>query len=310
MQTTTQPLSFSWRDLTLVGTLHLPEGSGPHPAIVMLQGSGESDRDSFGYFPPIRDVLLQRGVAVYSYDKPGIGESNGDWRNYALYDRADQGMAAIEAVRSADGIDPERVGVWGHSQGGWIVQILAADHPELPFVVASAGPAIDVTAQDLYGCEQMLRKAGLPEAEIERSLAAFGAVHDAALRGDDFASVQQIFEGARNEQWAQYLPIESEALWRMMCAFTQEAYDPPSTLARIRCPFLAVFGSLDLLVPARESARICSEALDEAGNTNSAVAVFSGANHRLLIDDTGEFVDGYLDMLAAWVARFAGVAVS
>lgn len=310
MQTTTEPLSFSWRDLSLVGTLHLPEGSGPHPAIVMLQGSGESDRDSYGYFPPIRDALLQHGIAVYSFDKPGIGESNGDWRGYALYDRADQGMAAIDAVRGVDEIDPQRVGVWGHSQGGWIVQILAADHPELPFAVASAGPGIDVTAQDLYGCEQMLRKAGLSDAEIERSLARFESVHDAAMRGDDFATIQRMLQGAKDEQWYQYLPIEDAGSWQMMVAFTQEAYDPPATLARIRCPFLAVFGSLDPLLPARESAQICSEALDEAGNTSSAVAVFSGANHRLLIDDTGEFVDGYLDMLGAWVARFAGVAAS
>ena len=310
MQTTTQPLAFSWRELTLVGTLHLPVGQGPHPAIVMLQGSDESDRDSYGYFPPIRDALLRRGVAVYSFDKPGIGESDGDWRGYALHDRADQGMAAIEAVRDVDEIDPQRVGVWGHSQGGWIVQILAADHPELPFAVASAGPGIDVTAQDLYGCEQMLRKVGLPEDEIQRSLAAFESVHDAAMRGDDFTDVQQMLQEARDEQWYQYLPIDDAQSWQMMVAFTQEAYDPPTTLARIRCPFLAVFGSLDPLLPARESARICSESLDVAGNTNGTVAVFSGANHRLLIDDTGAFVDGYLDLLGAWVARFAGVAAS
>ncbi|MCO5176204.1 MAG: alpha/beta hydrolase [Thermomicrobiales bacterium] len=310
MQTTTQSLSFSWRDLSLVGTLHLPEGDEPHPAIVMLQGSGESDRDSYGYFPPIRDALLRRGIAVYSFDKPGIGESNGDWRGYALYDRADQGMAAIEAVRGADGIDSQCVGVWGHSQGGWIVQILAADHPELPFAVASAGPGIDVTAQDLYGCEQLLRKAGLSDDEIQRSLAEFEAVHHAAMRGDDFTTVQQMLQGAKDELWYQYLPIEDAEFWQMMVAFTQEAYDPPATLARIQGPFLAVFGSLDPLLPARESARICSEALDAAGNANGTVALFSGANHRLLIEETGEFAGGYLDLLGAWVARFAGVADS
>jgi hypothetical protein len=77
----------------------------------MLQRSGAADRDCGGYFPPIRDAFLRRGIAVYSLDKPGIGGSSGDWRRFALFDRTDQALAAIDALKEHVAIDPRRVGV-------------------------------------------------------------------------------------------------------------------------------------------------------------------------------------------------------
>jgi fermentation-respiration switch protein FrsA (DUF1100 family) len=71
-------LSFSWGGLHLAGTLHLPGSTGPHPTVLMMQGSGPSDRDNDGYFVPLRKAFLDAGIAVYSFDKPGIGASTGD----------------------------------------------------------------------------------------------------------------------------------------------------------------------------------------------------------------------------------------
>src|SRR5262249_6629485 len=85
-----EELSFLWRDITVTGTLPLPPSPPPHPAVLMLQGAGPAGRDSGGYFPPIRDAFLSRGIAAFSFDKPGIGGSSGNWRQYALMDRADQ----------------------------------------------------------------------------------------------------------------------------------------------------------------------------------------------------------------------------
>lgn len=308
MSNLARDLSFDWRDLTLAGTLHLPPADAPHPAVVMLQGSGPADRDSEGYFPRIRDVLLDRGLAVFSFDKPGIGGSSGSWRDYALYDRADQAVAALAFLATQPDIDAGRVGVWGHSQGGWIVQIVAASRPDLPFAIISAGPGIDVRAQDIYGCEQMLRSTDTPEPEIDRALAAFEAVHDAALRGDDWEVVErEQVAAARDEGWYQYLPLDDASMWGLMCRFIQEAYDPPPTLARITCPLLAVFGSLDPFLPALRSAEIYSRALVEAGNRDATIAIFPDANHRLLVEETGEFTGGYLDLLGDWVARRVAV---
>ncbi|HET9017688.1 MAG TPA: alpha/beta fold hydrolase [Thermomicrobiaceae bacterium] len=307
--TARQDLSFDWRDIRLAGTLHLPASPPPHPGVLMLQGSGPADRESGGYFPPIRDAFLDRGIAAFSFDKPGIGGSSGDWRDYDLADRTDQAVAAIALLRRHPDVDAERVGVWGQSQGGWLVQMLAAHVPDLAFAIANSGAAIGVEAQDLANCEHSMRAARSSEDDIESALAFIRAVHSAARRGDAFDVVElQVLRPMRSRPWhglglVPYEDLVDTADWSLACRFVREQYDPAETLELVRCPFLAIFGALDTLVPAWESAMIYDRALRTAGNRDATIVVFPLGNHRILMEGTGEFAGGYLDLLADWAAR-------
>jgi pimeloyl-ACP methyl ester carboxylesterase len=297
-------VDFPWGDNRLAGTLYLPASPPPHPAVLMLQGSGPADRDSGGYFPPIRETFLSRGIATYSFDKPGIGGSSGDWRRYALAGRTDQALAAIALLRAHEAIDPQRIGVWGQSQGGWLVQMLAARLPDLAFAIANSGATIGVEEQDLYGCEHTMRAEGKSEEQIERALAFINAVHAAALRGDNYASVErQLLAPARGEPWYGYLSVDDEEDWGGISRFVTERYEPTEALARVHCPFLALFGALDVLVPAWKCAAIYSQSLRAAGNQDATIVVFPHGNHRILLAEAGEFVPGYLDLLGDWAAR-------
>src|SRR5712691_11776168 len=270
----------------------------------MLQGSGAADRDAGGYFPPIREAFLDRGIAVYSFDKPGIGESSGDWRHFALFDRADQAQAAIAALQEHAAIDPRRVGVWGHSQGGWIVQILASRRSDLAFAIANSGPAVSPRDQDIYGVEHTMRADGKPAEHVERGVAFVRALHEATLRGDDYATVSNaLLQPALNQPWSGYHKLDDAEDWGMMCRFTVERYEPAEALAQIRCPFLAIYGELDPLLPAHKSAVICGQALRNAGNLDATIVIFPHGNHRILLAKSGEFVPGYLDLLAYWASR-------
>ncbi len=301
-----EEIAFAWRDLTLAGTLHFPDAPPPYPVVLMLQGSGAADRDADGYFPPIRDAFLSRGIAAFSFDKPGIGGSSGDWRHYALAGRTDQALAALALLRAHAAIDPARVGIWGQSQGGWLVQILAARLPDLAFAIANSGAAIDVEAQNRAGCEHTMRAEGKSEEEIARALAFIDAVHAAALRGDDYATAErELLAPARDQSWYGYLRFDDATDWDGVCRFVTERYDPEATLRQVRCPLLAVFGSRDVLVPAWESAAIYDRALRAAGNRDVTLAIFPQGNHRIRVEETGEFCIGYLDLLADWAARRA-----
>jgi uncharacterized protein len=300
----THDLVFPWQGIELAGTLHLPDGQPPYPAALMLQGSGEADRDCGDYFPPIREAFLSRGIATFSFDKPGIGGSTGDWRNYGFDGRTEQAIAALELLRAHDALDATRVGVWGQSQGGWLVQMIAARLSDLPFAIANSGPAINGEQQDLYGCEHTMRAAGNSEDDITHGLALMDALHAAARRGDDYATVdRELLEPARGTPGFEYLSIDSEASWALICRFVGEQYEPIEALEQIRCPFLAIFGALDPLVPAWDSAQLTSQALATAGNRDAAVVVFPTGNHRIADVNTGEFVTGYLELLADWAAR-------
>jgi len=299
-----EDVTFAWGAEQLAGTLHLPTSPAPHPAVLMLQGSGPDNRYSGEYFLPIRDVFLSRGIATFSFDKSGIGGSSGDWRRHALGDRADQALTAIALLREHPALDPQRVGVWGHSQGGWLVQMLAAQLSDLAFVIANSGPGISVEQQNLYGCEHSMRAAGRSEDDIERAVAFMHAVHAAALRGDDYATAErQLLAPARGEPWSSYLPLDDEGLWGLICAFVAERYEPEEALARVRCPILAIFGARDVVVPAWESAEIYSRALRAADNHDATIIVFPQGDHRIEVKATGAFAEGYLDLLADWAAR-------
>lgn len=306
MSTTRHELSFAWNGLQLAGTLHLPASVAPYPAVLMLQGSGEADRDNNGYFPSIRDAFLAYGLAVYSFDKPGVGGSSGDWRDYALEGRASQADAALDALRARPEIDAARLGVWGHSQGGWVVQMLAGRAPELAFAVTSSGPSINGELQNLYGCEHTMRAAGHVEADIQHALEFIEQIHAAAHANEAFESVEQrLLATAREQVWYGYLDVEDAATWEHVGRFVREAFEPLEALSTARCPVLAVFGGLDQLVPASQSAAECGQTLARAGNPDPTVLAFPTGDHRMQ-DAAGQLVPGYTALLASWAARRAG----
>ena len=306
----TEEISFAWSGLTLAGTLHLPthpdsDRKNSCPTILMLQGSGPSDRDSGGFFEPIRQAFLSRGIATYSFDKPGCGASSGDWRQHGLENRADQALAALDILEQHPVLDRRRLGIFGHSQGGWLVQLLAARHgSRLALAIANSAPSIGVAEQNLYGCEHTLRQQGFTEPDVEAAVGFMSELHEAAHRNEEFTSVEaRLLRTARREPWYGYLVADDEADWPEFCLWANEPFEPIDALCRIRCPILATYGALDPLVPPWRSARESAQALAEAGNDEATIVVFPTGNHRLQLAGSEQFVPGYLDLIGDWARR-------
>ncbi|MCP3973497.1 MAG: alpha/beta hydrolase [bacterium] len=296
-------ISFKWEGIELSGSLHLPVGSQPHPVVLMMQGSGPADRNNDGYFPEIRPAFLSRSVATFSFDKPGCGTSTGDWRNYGLIGRADQAEAAIAALRAQPHIDPDRVGVWGQSQGGWLAQLLASRPLNLAFAIANSGPSIGVVEQNLYGCEHSMRAAAHSEPDIRSAIEFIDVLHQAAQRNAAFSEISPLVAAVESQAWYGYAEVEDEADWHFSRLLVREAYDPLQALANAHCSFLAIYGARDVLVPAWRGAEESSRALAESGVAQSAVMVFPTGDHRIRDTATGGFAAGYLDLLGDWAAR-------
>ncbi len=300
----TESLGFEWEGLSLIGDLCIPDSGGQHPVVVMIQGSGPADRTGNGYFPPIRDAFLARGIATFAFDKPGCGESDGCWRDYALESRADQVVTAIETVREQDIIDGGLVGLWRQSQGGWLVQMPASRLPDLRFAIANSGPSISLPDQDLYGCEHSMRAQGPKEAEIEKALHFVFEIHEVPRDDIDYNTFNdQLFSPARTESWYGYMTIDDAQDWQLICSFVNEQYEPVEALRRIRRSFLAVYGGRDVLVPAWQCASESGQALQQAINPDATIVVFPDGDHRIRKAGTLEFADGYVDLLATWTAH-------
>jgi pimeloyl-ACP methyl ester carboxylesterase len=259
----------------------------------MVPGSGPSDRDNDIYFPAIRAGLLDRGIAAASFDKRGVGESSGDWRDTGPVEQAADVAAQLACLRETPGIDPTRLGLFGHSQGGWVVLEVAAADPSVAFVVTNSGPGVTMARQERFSTEAHLTAAGAPAEEVSRALATQDAL-EALVRGRaDFETVQAA-AGEDGQGPADAAELDLDRRWL--------DHDPRSALERLVCPLLAVFGGDDLVVPVAESIAIFRDAR-EGHPGDLDIETFPGADHRVQIGDPPTLDPAYEPMLGDWIIR-------
>jgi len=163
---------------TLSGTLTLPPGPGPHPAVAWVHGSGRTTR---AYLPDLQALLVRHGVGVLAYDKRGVGQSGGSYPGESPYPSAIETLArdAGAAVRFLDmraEVDHERLGLAGHSQAGWIIPLAATREAAVRFAVIFSGPAVTADENDHYQnlTGQGERPPTLSEQEIDARVLAEG----------------------------------------------------------------------------------------------------------------------------------------
>lgn len=278
----------------LAGALTLPQGPGPFPAAVLISGSGPNTRNEpiLGHqiFLVLADYLTRHGVAVLRYDKRGTGDSTGDYAHATSLDFANDAEAAAAYLRGRKEIDPRRVGLIGHSEGGLIAPIVAARDPGVAFIVMMAGPGVD-GADLLMEQGRLIAKAeGEGDAEIaqesglraqlfaivraEKDPAAASAKLAAALGA--YAKAHSLPEAGLEAQAGQ---INSD--WFRFFF----GYDPAPTLRKLRCPVLALDGSKDLQVPPDQNLPPIRAAL--AGDPRAEVLELPGLNHLFQPAKTG-----------------------
>ena len=318
-------------DVVLSGTLTLPPGDGPFPAAVLVSGSGPQDRDQtiLGHkpFAVLADRLARAGVAVYRFDDRGTARSTGDFSTATLDDFALDARAALDALRARP--DIREVGLVGHSEGGYVAPLVAADSAAgVAFVVSMAGPAVpgrEVYAEQhrriastlglsplgttLYGTAIDTLAAAVvadrPRADAERAFRrALAAIPpaDRALLG---------YDGARADAQIQTLLDFVATPWAR--AFL--GYAPRPALRALRVPTLMLFGGRDYQVPADQSATAARAAL--VANRSARIVVIDDANHLFQTAPTGAIeeygqieetlAESTLDLVVGWVAGVTGV---
>jgi len=332
---------FTNDDITLAGTLTLPPTRGPHPAVILISGSGPQNRDHEiatvpGYrpFAVIADKLTRHGIAVLRYDDRGVGESTGDPAVATSADFAADVEAALRYLRGREEISPEWIGLLGFSEGGMIAAMVAARTPEVAFVISMAGPAVDGYNAILMQVEHGARLAGGCEQAVAEALEQQRIVLDLTLAGeweDLQAFLHEIILGQ-----LQALPKEKQAalgdlkvVARRIAAMQLETFqspwyqfflrhDPGQDWERVKVPVLALFGELDVQVDVAQNRPALEEALARAGNDDLTVVVFPTANHLFQDAVTGcvteyarlpvEFLPGFLEAITRWLLERVALA--
>jgi len=282
-------VTFDSGDVSLTGTFWSPAAS-PVAAVLMVGGSGPSDRNNDVFFPPIREHLLGHGIAVLSYDKRGVGTSTGSWVSASIDDFAEDAITAYAVMRAQLGDVP--TGLFGHSEGGWTVLRAARSCPDLRFLITNSTPGMSPAVQDRHAVEFAMRSAGEPEPEVDAALQLYDELIDEARRGAPFAKVEQRLQESR---YTVYFGEPDEDDWRSIAPKLD--HDPSEDIAGLTCPQLALFGAADELVPVEQSVALFRRARPEV-----TIKVFPGADHRLGTGSEG-LAEGYLKSLSGWIQR-------
>ena len=277
---------------TLTGTLTIPKGKGPFPAMVLVSGSGQQNRDeelmNHRPFWVIADYCARHGVAVLRYDDRGMGGSTGEVENATSLDFSYDAEAAFDFLRKQKHIDASRVGILGHSEGGVINFMVSARRPEVAFLVSLAGPSVNGIEVLKAQAEAIYRAQGLPEEAIAFSSATnnqlYGIIEQSENREEADSLLRQLVKGwGYNEELTEQTVSQLTMPW--MYYFLK--YDPTEAIVKTTCPALLLNGSKDLQVIASQNLPGYEKIITEHGKTNLTLRELPDLNHLFQHCTTG-----------------------
>lgn len=317
--------------ITLAGTLTLPRATSPAPAVILITGSGAEDRDEtvFGHKPflILGDHLTRNGIAVLRVDDRGVGGSSGKTSEGTSDDFAGDAQAGLDYLKTRKEIDPKRIGLIGHSEGGLIAPIVATRSSDVAFIVLMAGPGLPGD-EILYLQGAAIAKAGgATDAQISANRGLQEQIFRVVKEEQDPAAASAklrqlrdlILSGVPEGQKA----AASGMLDSQMAAVSTPwfryflSYDPRPTLSKVKCPTLAIIGERDLQVPYERNLEAIGAALKAGGNTSVTLMQLSGLNHLFQNATTGSpseytrieetMSPAALNAITEWIQKVSGL---
>ncbi len=301
-QDTSRDLSFTSQGLVLSASLLLPEGE-PDAAIVLVHGSGPGERERLA---EIARALNEQNIAILYYDKRGSGQSQGDWTRSHLTDLAQDAATALQTLRRE--IDPEiPTGLWGISQGGWVLPV-AAGMSDADFLIVVSGGALLPQEVERHNYLQKLTLAGfdVEPSSVEELLVAY---FDYLAGRNDLSSLDGLLEQCAGQEWVAQLGLEAvipspadRHHWEWVAS-----HNPAAAIGRLEMPVLVLLGAQDPLTPHPATARAWEDLLP--GVPFQQVVVFADAGHGIRLGaHGGDFAADYIETQARWLRQIARIS--
>ncbi len=342
-QTPKAPFPYPTRELTTTnpkdgikraGVLSIPKGTGKFPVVIIESGSGAHDRHgTFAQHKPylvIGDYLTRKGIATYRTDDRGVGKSTGVDRDASYEDLAGDMLAMIADLKKQPEIDGTKIGIMGHSQGGTIAPLAAAQSGDVAFVIMLAGMGVN-GQQVMYDQKRLiLQSAGVEGDQLAKinalqkkmlELIATDAPKDQLLQ-----HIEKSIAAEMNEEQQKQLTAENkkqlidQAYATITAQFMKSLIknDPQTYLTKVKVPVLAIFGDKDLQVEPISNEQGVKKHLATAGNTDVTTWIVPQMSHNLQKTETGKLEEygrnpqtvrpDVLEKIASWIQSKTGLA--
>jgi len=322
--------------VTLAGTMSIPEGKGSFPAVILISGSGQQNRDEeiFGFkiFATLADTLTRQGIIVLRCDDRGVGKSTGPagWQNNTTEDFAVDVLAQVWFLKTRPEVDPARIGLIGHSEGALVAGMVDAQSDDIDFSVLMSGSALPGKELLLAQQAALLGAEGATEKEIKQAGELQSEVFDAVLSGDE-KRIKKVQLEVYKDTYARVKELPKEQLEAMgnpkeyVKARVDNGfvvmeypgylfflgYDPRDDYSKMDSRVLAFFGANDLQVPPEENSKALDECFKVAGKTDYAIKTCCMANHLYQAAETGkiseyallpgEFTPCFVPAIVNWI---------
>lgn len=312
-------IEFEHKDVFLNGSLLLPKGEKPFPVALFIHGDGAQDRFAGDSYSLVMNAFLEKGIACFSWDKKGVGASGGNWLDQSMSERADEALAAMEALKNRNDIDSNKIGYIGFSQAGWVLPEIAIETNASAFYIIVGG-AINWLKQSEYITRTRLLSEGFLDSEIQQVLSFSNRVNELILEGtayDDYVSFHENNPAPRG--YLENLMPED----RFQFVGKNIKSDIASSIGSINKPLLAIWGKDDLNVDAATSFSVYKEAIAKVKGRDATLLMYENATHGILnskkynyhridqwpisvkisylLEGKEAYSKGYLDFLGNWV---------
>jgi dienelactone hydrolase len=306
-----EDVRFSNGGVQLAGTLVSPPTPGPHPAVILVHASGAENRE---YLLPFARFLVRRGMAVLGYDKRGVGASTGDWNAASFDDLAGDVVAAFEYLKTRSDIKPDRVGMLGWSQAGWVMPLAASRAKDLAFLISISGAGVSGAETTIDHARQEMTASGMRPEMIDQIVGLMTLQYEYLRTGqgwDRYIAAREKMASRMGGKPPESFPATPDSPYLQFIR-PLIVYDPVPALRTIRLPVLAVFGELDNNIIAEKNRAAWDAALSAGGHRDYTLRVLPKANHAMLEAAAGtnaemkslrRFVPAYFEVVLDWLSK-------
>lgn len=301
-----EEITFKNGEIELSGSLVIPATKGAHPAVILVHGSGPVTRDFYG---PLSYVLVRNGIAVLNYDKRGIGKSTGHWLDQSFDDLASDVLAGVNFLKYRKEIQAEKIGLWGISQGGWIVPLAAAQSKDVAFVILVSAAGVTPAEQTLMSTEAEMRAKDLPEDKIKTAVAETKTQIESLNSEEAIKEFETQVKKLRSEGNQKLLSSSGIENPRFLLFYRRIMnFQTIPNVEKLTCPVLIIYGDKDRVVPVQGNKEKLENALKK--NPDVTFMVFPDGDHALLLTKTGstqeyfysnQFVPGFFNLMLDWI---------